>query len=477
MLKARKSLFAVMFILSINLLFVSCECKKATDPGGSETGIVPVINSLTTDIGNGFTNDSNIAVHIQTVDAVEMRVGISSSQDSELIAEWQDVDTMVVVQLSGRDGALWIGCQAKSSTGNVSPIEYTSVKLDIRVSISSFNWSSSAGDTLMLGDSILFSMQTIDDSFGPEADGKATVFVDGWHEIDLPSQPDGSYLVTYTITSETPEVSNASVSLEFTDRAGNIATAVEADHLLTVWQEIPAGTERSFILGSSDEQVVMCWIPPGEFQMGRQDEQQDSDDDESPKHPVTFSNGFWLGKYEVTQSQWEAVVFENPSNFEGESLPVEQVSWDDIQIFEMMVRNEFRLPSEAEWEYACRAGTTTRFYWGDDPDYTSIGDYAVYFELNTNETADVGSKLPNHWGLYDMSGNVWEWCEDRRHRSYRNAPDDGSAWMEDPAGENRMYRGGSYFNDPKYCRSANRGSFEPADSRINLGFRLARDSE
>src|SRR4030042_696886 len=128
------------------------------------------------------------------------------------------------------------------------------------------------------------------------------------------------------------------------------------------------------------------------------------------------------------------------------------VSWDDIQEFETVLNDEFRLPSESEWEYACRAGTQTRYYWGDDPNNEDINDFAVN---QVDVSAVVGTKLPNSWGLYDLAGNVIEWCEDDWHDDYSDAPDDGSAWFETPRDGARIYRGGRFGNSPPYeCRSA-----------------------
>ena len=141
--------------------------------------------------------------------------------------------------------------------------------------------------------------------------------------------------------------------------------------------------------------------------------------------------------------------------------------------FQTSGSDPWRLPSESEWEYACRAGTTTRYYWGDDLSETAIGDYAVYYLNYPGGTAEVGSKLPNAWNLYDMSGNVWEWCEDWYHDSYNGAPTDGSAWVS-PSGEYRVLRGGSWYYDPGSCRSASRGNNYPSYTYPNLGFRLVR---
>ena len=151
------------------------------------------------------------------------------------------------------------------------------------------------------------------------------------------------------------------------------------------------------------------WIEPGTFLMGAADLG-------FTEHEVTISRGFYLGKYEITQGQWESVMGSNPSYFGGSNRPVEQVSWNDVQEFigrlnEAAGEEVYRLPTEAEWEYACRAGTTTRWSFGDDEG--QLGEYAWYTGNNSPYgTKEVGTKRPNPWGLYDMHGNVWEWCQD-----------------------------------------------------------------
>ena len=232
------------------------------------------------------------------------------------------------------------------------------------------------------------------------------------------------------------------------------------------------GEERDFDLANGAT-ITMVWIPAGSFMMGRQDGEQDSYDSEDPRHEVNINYGFWMGKYEVTQAQWEAVTGSNPSGFDGNDRPVEQVSWDAIhEDFLTRIDGDFRLPSESEWEYACRADTDTRFYWGDDddPDYDQIGDYAWYWDNSNEQTHDVGQKRPNTFGLYDMSGNVWEWCEDWYHNNYEGAPDDGSAW--DDNGSYRVLRGGSWNSNPRYCRSASRSRNSPNGRNYHDGLRL-----
>ena len=186
---------------------------------------------------------------------------------------------------------------------------------------------------------------------------------------------------------------------------------------------------------------------------------------------------------EITQLQWKTVMGAdyNPSFWKGDSLPVEQiVSWDSCQSFlaklnQLDPGKNYRLPSEAEWEYACRAGTTTRFYWGDDPDYLRVESYAWYFGNFNESTHPVATKIPNAWGLYDMCGNVWEWCEDDSHDNYNGAPTDGSAWVDSPRGAERTWRGGSIRSYGAMCRSARRGGVGAGVGTGWRGFRIVRD--
>ncbi len=240
--------------------------------------------------------------------------------------------------------------------------------------------------------------------------------------------------------------------------------------------------------------MEFVYVPPGRFMMGSPKSEEGRWDDESPVHEVHFDQGFYMGKYPVTQAEWQKMMGKNPSRFKGERRPVENVPWNDAQEFlkKLNARVQsvgatgrsplpypFRLPSEAEWEYACRAGTTTPFYFGEtintdqanyDGNYTyGKGKKGVY----RKQTTDVGSFPPNAWGLYDMHGNVYEWCEDIRHGNYNGAPDDGSAWLES-GGSDRVLRGGSWLNVPRGARSASRGFNDPADRSDLIGFRVVR---
>lgn len=244
--------------------------------------------------------------------------------------------------------------------------------------------------------------------------------------------------------------------------------------------------ETETIMLPGDVPLEMKWIPGGTFQMGRYAGEQDSYDREDPQHAVTVP-GFWLGKYEVTKRQWQAVMETTPWLGQDDVLadldsPAVYVSWDDAKSFITALNahtgKTFRLPSGAEWEYACRAGTTTRFYWGDDPGYAVINEYA-WWDGNTLDAGEeyahvVGLKLPNALGLFDMSGNVWEWCEDDWHSNYTGAPGNGSAWVDSPRGTNRVLRGGCWGCSGDRCRSANYGSGYRSGANNYVGFRLSR---
>jgi formylglycine-generating enzyme required for sulfatase activity len=168
----------------------------------------------------------------------------------------------------------------------------------------------------------------------------------------------------------------------------------------------------------------------------------------------------------------------NPSYFpSGGKYPVESVSWEDAQEFcqklSTLTKKTYRLPSEAEWEYACRAGTQSSYYFGDDEN--QLGEYAWYGENSNDQTQPVGQKKPNKWGLYDMLGNVWEWCEDDGHSNYNGAPTDGRAWIDNDNRSQAPYRikrGGSWFNYSRRCRCAYRDDLYPAGRLNNVGFRV-----
>jgi formylglycine-generating enzyme required for sulfatase activity len=217
--------------------------------------------------------------------------------------------------------------------------------------------------------------------------------------------------------------------------------------------------------------MEFAYVPAGSFQMGS----TNGDPSEQPVHPVTLTHGFYMGRYEVMQAQWQKVMGNNPSTFNscGANCPVEQVSWDDAQEFikKLNALNDgytYRLPSEAEWEYACRAGTTG--------DYAGEPSSMAWYNSNADyKTHPVGQKQANAWGLYDMQGNVAEWVMDYQHNNYDGAPTDGSAWSK-AVSTDRMERGGSWRLDDKHVRSAQRSATTPDYRWKDLGFRVAASS-
>jgi formylglycine-generating enzyme required for sulfatase activity len=211
--------------------------------------------------------------------------------------------------------------------------------------------------------------------------------------------------------------------------------------------------------------LMFVRIPPGTFLMG--------DDREEPIHQVAITRGLWLAVTQATQEQWQAVTGKNPSHFKGDpNLPVEEVSWEDCMGFIKALAPaapeglEFDLPTEAEWEYACRADSTTMWSFGDDE--SDLGDHAWFGGNSDNKTHPVGTKRPNAWGLYDMHGNVWEWCKDR-YGPYKPDP------VRDPQGPRsgaiRVLRGGSWDSGPRVTRSANRNGYVPSLHYYIVGVR------
>ena len=217
-------------------------------------------------------------------------------------------------------------------------------------------------------------------------------------------------------------------------------------------------------------------IPAGEFQMGSPPTEIGRDSDEGPVHKVPIDQPFYMGAYEVTQEQYEKVMETNPSKYTGPKHPVHMVSWNDAQIFcqslSSQVGERFRLPTEAEWEYACRAGTTTAFYWG----YGYDGRYAWSLDNSKGTLHEAGSLLPNAWGLYDMSGNLWEWCEDS-YDVYHATSDELMIPKKTSASADRILRGGSWNIKPVFSRSANRSRNMPHIRTDYNGFRVVLEAK
>jgi len=246
---------------------------------------------------------------------------------------------------------------------------------------------------------------------------------------------------------------------------------------------VSSGAQEETVKNSVGIEFVR--IPAGSFLMGSQATDAGHTDDEIPQHEMVIETPFYISRFEITQKQWLAVMEPeadieddeaNPSAFKGEDLPVETISWEDAQAFiaklnDLEDTDVYRLPTEAEWEYACRAGTQTNFFFGDDP--TMLKDYA-WFDSNSEErTHPVGVKKPNPWNLHDMLGNVYEWCQDWYDEEYyrkdpKNPPEEPYSRPE------RVARGGYFFSRPRFCRCANRYHFPLDYAYHTIGLRLVK---
>lgn len=257
----------------------------------------------------------------------------------------------------------------------------------------------------------------------------------------------------------------------------------------------PATGQRFYRAVAMQAPTNLVFIPPGTFRMGSPTNEVDRSRDEGPQTAVTISRGFWMGKYLVTQGDYLALIGSNPSYYTTRdgagnpispdlTRPVENLSWLDAMNYgarlaqqergagRIATNSVYRLPTEAEWEYGCRAWTSTRFSYGDDPGYTNLTNYAWYGDNSTNDnmTHPVGQKLPNPWGLYDMHGNVWEWCQDW----YGLYPGGIAIDPQGPAtGSDRVIRGGVCYDFARYCRSAHRDyGISSGPGGGGLGFRV-----
>ena len=235
----------------------------------------------------------------------------------------------------------------------------------------------------------------------------------------------------------------------------------------------PGDTKVITLLGGTTMEMV--WCPPGNFLMGSPESEDGRGDDEA-QHLVTLTKGFWMGKYEVTQGQWKSVMEPNSSCDEGANYPAGKISWRECQEFIKKINAggliRVKLPTEAQWEYACRAGTKTSYSSGDilNVNEANFGDYL-------GGVSPVGSYMPNAWGLFDMHGNVMEWCMDFYDKNYGKSPSHDPLGGESPLCYHRVCRGGSYLLRAQWCRSACRNRIESYGTRPDLGFRLVCDAE
>ena len=264
------------------------------------------------------------------------------------------------------------------------------------------------------------------------------------------SQPQLPVAQTQPVTSTvSPSTSSASTNMVGSSESGSVIT-------------IPVKNGIS---------IEMVKVEAGSFNMGATPEMENPYEDEKPVHRVTLTNDYYIGKYEVTQALWQAVMGSNPSNIKGDALPVEQVSWNDCQDFisklNAMTGKRFRLPTEAEWEYAARGGKKSRGYQYSGSN--TLGDVAWYNDNSGNKTHAVGTKQPNELGIYDMTGNVFEWCQDC-YGSYSSSPQTNPIGAV--SGAYRVYRGGSCYDSAGICSTSCRDGFFPDFRFRNLGLRL-----
>ena len=253
-------------------------------------------------------------------------------------------------------------------------------------------------------------------------------------------------------------------------------------------QEQKCTNRRYFEKLSEETQLEMVLVNGGSFLMGSPKKEKERTSAEGPQHQVTVPT-FFMGRYPVTQAQWRIVagwekgLETDPSRFKGDNRPVEQVSWHDAKEFcqrlSKITKRHYRLPTEAEWEYACRAGTKTPFACGETIS-TELANYNGKYTYKRGKTGEYREETTpvdhfgwtNAWGLSDMHGNVYEWCEDHWHKNYENASINGSTWMNDDNSQLRVRRGGSWDDDPGDCRSAFRGYDFPGFRGSSIGFRL-----
>jgi formylglycine-generating enzyme required for sulfatase activity len=225
--------------------------------------------------------------------------------------------------------------------------------------------------------------------------------------------------------------------------------------------------------------LTLMLIPAGEFIMGAPKDEPDSSDSERPQHPVKLQ-AFLMGRYPITQAQWRVVASydredidlnPDPSRFKGDDLPVEQVNWYEATEFckrlSTRTGKNYHLPSEAQWEYACRAETETAYHFGP-----KLTEELANYNQSVGQTTPVGQYPANQWGLHDIHCNVREWCQDHWHDNFKGAPTDGSAWVEGGNANRRVQRGGSWLFNPRYCRSAYRSSYGPDYRDSGFGFRV-----
>ncbi len=441
---------------------------------GDTISTKPIDGSISIQTDEDIVNYTAIPLELEAYGAIDMKIGLSQNSSD---IDWEEFQSEYTVDLPQESGWHTVYVWLRNDFLTLGPYR-DSVGVDLDASIQEFTWTSSSETDVAPGDTVYFNLLADSAFYGQETGGLAEVAIQGLSSrIQLEDQADGSYTGSWVVRNSSPQLSSATITGYFTDVAGNVANSYMADETLS-GGGLTAGTMRSFPLGNSGLQVQMVWIPPGNFQMGAQSGEVGADLDETPVHDVTFAYGFWMSRSEMTQSQYEAVMGSGNvfPEFPGSSRPVENVSFGEARILLTVLNSGesqqvWRMPTEAEWEYAARAGSDTRFPWGDDSDYSELGGYAWFTDNSNNTTHYVRGRDANSWGLYDMFGNVWEYCQDWYHDSYTGAPEDGSAWNT-PSGSERVIRGGSWNDAGAELRSASRDSRTETERSGEVGIRL-----
>ncbi len=403
----------------------------------------------------------------------------------QLVGDILNVEGNVIMPLVKRNNETWVYMpqntrQMKVITKNFLPLMVTFADYDVERLESNRTYV-----LTLLGNNLQQAQQsqTLTIRYKPT---NATVLVDnkmvkGTNGVAQTTLPVGqhSYIVACdgyeseegTVKLKTSAPSNLQITLSREATAIQSAVTQPTVAQQPVVQAPIANRDHISIPVKDGISIEMIRVEAGTFAMGATPEMEDPWDDEKPAHQVTLTNDYYIGKYEVTQALWQAVMGNNPSNFKGDNLPVEQVSWDDCQEFisqlNRITGKTFRLPTEAEWEYAARGGKKSRGYQYSGSN--NLSDVAWYKDNSDSKTHAVGSKQSNELGIYDMSGNVWEWCQDW----------DGeysSSSQVNPTGANsgskRVFRGGNWYIYAWVCRSSFRISSAPDNTSYCLGLRL-----
>ena len=415
---------------------------------------------------------SNPNVTLQLASETGLEYALSNSSDNSSV-EWRTIADQVSWSLPSNTGIQKVYLWVRHEFYAVGPYS-DSLGIDLSATISTFSWDTDV-DTLTPDDFVTFTL-TASDFFGPDSAGTATVQIENMTEtIALNETEPGEYTGIFYPHPDLPLLIQSEITASFTDRFGNQATIYQSEDSLSLRGFNP-GERRSFMLEGAELSTEMAWIPPGSYLMG----EMEFESDEQPRHQVDILHGFWMATAEMTQEEYIAIMGTNPSHTTDATHPVENVSFDDAvlvldQLNSTSENPKWRLPSEAEWEYACRATTETAYYWGEDSEHTLIPQYAATgVTPGVASTVAVRSYLPNVWNLYDMSGNVSEWCEDSYHSTYSGAPADGSPWIDSSISEH-VSRGGSWVNSAAWCRSGKRNRYESTSRLPTAGLRLVRN--